>query len=96
MSKSDFLSDLSIFQFIDVLAMSILFVLVYFLSFILEVMFRLVDGSSKNESSVSFPFFGKDVDWFFVKLVSFFFDLISLFSKSSNSSKSLFLAAGLV
>ena len=62
MSKSDFLSDLSIFQFIDVLAMSILLVDVYFLSLILEVMFRFVDGSSKNESRVSFPFLGNDVD----------------------------------
>lgn len=46
MSKSDFLSDLSSFQFIDVLAMSILFVVTvdYFLSLILEVMFRLVEG----------------------------------------------------
>lgn len=63
MSKSDFLSDLSIFQFIDVLAMSILLVVVYFLSLIFDVMFRLVDdGSSKNESKVSFPFLGNDVD----------------------------------
>ena len=97
-SKSDFLSDFSSFQLIDVLAMSILLLLVmsYFLSLIFEVTFRLVDGSSKKESIVSFPFFGNDVDWFFVKLVSFFFGLISLFSKSSNSSKSAFLVVCLV
>jgi hypothetical protein len=52
MSKSDFLSDFSILMLIDVLAMSILFVLllgfVYFFSLIFEVRLRFVDGSSKN------------------------------------------------
>jgi len=62
-SKSDFLSDLSIFQLIDVLAMSILlFSAGSFFSLILDVKFRLVEGSSKNESSVSLTFFGKEDD----------------------------------